>query len=245
VSALATQLTAEFGEGFGRRNLFRMVRFAELFPDAKIVAALLTQLGWMHFTHIIRLEDTLKREFYAEMCRIERWSTRALEQKIQSMLFERTALSKKPEKLARRQLAVLREHNRVSPGLDVNRPVAAATLVVRRVHRREYGRRRREDGRSHPGRIDSRDPTRERNPAIRRSVNPQGCSRFVQVGVEPEIFLSFKFRRSLRIGNYRNNCDPRAGAGIDVSEFPRHPNGPTRRRRSCEQKTAATPHPLP
>ncbi|MDZ4797737.1 MAG: DUF1016 N-terminal domain-containing protein [Bryobacteraceae bacterium] len=76
VSALATQLTAEFGQGFGRRNLFRMIRFAEVFPDAKIVSALLTQLGWTHFTHIIRLDDPLKREFYAEMCRIERWSTR-------------------------------------------------------------------------------------------------------------------------------------------------------------------------
>jgi predicted nuclease of restriction endonuclease-like (RecB) superfamily len=131
VSALATQLTAEFGEGFGRRNLFRMVRFAEVFPDAKIVSALLTQLGWTHFTHIIRLEDTLKREFYAEMCRIERWSTRALEQKIQSMLFERTALSKKPEKLARQELAALREHDLVSPDLVFRDPYVLGFLGLK------------------------------------------------------------------------------------------------------------------
>jgi hypothetical protein len=46
VSALGTQLSAEFGRGFGVRNLFRMVRFAEVFPDDQIVSALRTQLGW-------------------------------------------------------------------------------------------------------------------------------------------------------------------------------------------------------
>ncbi len=131
VSALATQLTEEFGEGFGRRNLFRMIRFAEVFPDAKIVSALLTQLGWTHFTAIIRIDDPLKREFYAEMCRIERWSTRALENKIQSMLFERTALSKKPEKLARQELAELRDHDRISPDLVFRDPYVLGFLGLK------------------------------------------------------------------------------------------------------------------
>ena len=63
-----------------------MLRFAEVFPDEKIVNALSTQLGWTHFRHIIPLDDPLKRDFYAEMCRIERWSTRTLEKKISGML---------------------------------------------------------------------------------------------------------------------------------------------------------------
>ncbi len=96
MSALGTQLSAEFGRGFGVRNLFRMVRFAEVFPDESIVSALRTLLGWTHFRQIIALDDPLKRDFYAEMCRIEKWNTRTLERKIGSMLFERTALPKKP-----------------------------------------------------------------------------------------------------------------------------------------------------
>jgi hypothetical protein len=96
VSALGTQLSKEFGRGFGARNLFRMIRFGEVFPDIKIVHALRSQLGWTHFRQIIALDDPLKRDFYAEMCRIERWSTRTLEKKIGGMLFERTALSRKP-----------------------------------------------------------------------------------------------------------------------------------------------------
>ena len=56
VSALSSQLEREFGRGFGRRNLFRMVRFVEVFPDPKIVSALRTQLGWTHFRQIIALD---------------------------------------------------------------------------------------------------------------------------------------------------------------------------------------------
>jgi len=122
VSSLATQLEVEFGRGFGVRNLFRMVRFAEVFPDPKIVTSLMTQLGWTHFLHIIRLDDPLKRDFYAEMCRIERWSTRTLEKKIGGMLFERTALSRKPAKLAAMELKQLREEDKLTPDLVFRDP---------------------------------------------------------------------------------------------------------------------------
>lgn len=79
-----------------------MIRFAEAFPDIKIVSSLLRQLSWTHFKNIIYLKDSLQRDFYAEMCRVEHWSTRTLQERIQSMLYERTALSKKPENLSSR-----------------------------------------------------------------------------------------------------------------------------------------------
>jgi predicted nuclease of restriction endonuclease-like (RecB) superfamily len=122
VSSLATKLEAEFGRGFGQRSLFRMIRFAETFPDRKIVSALLTQLGWTHFLLIIPFDDPLKRDFYAEMCRIERWSTRTLQERIRSMLFERTALSRKPAKLAEQELKALRENDQITPDLVFRDP---------------------------------------------------------------------------------------------------------------------------
>ena len=122
VSALGGQLEREFGRGFGVRNLFRMIRFAEVFPDLEIVSALRTQLGWTHFRTIIALDDPLKRDFYAEMCRIERWSTRTLEEKIGGMLFERTALSRKPAKLAAMELKQLREDDKLTPDLVFRDP---------------------------------------------------------------------------------------------------------------------------
>lgn len=61
VSALGTQLTKEFGRGFGTRNLFRMIRFAEVFPNGEIVSALRTQLGWMYFKSVIILSESFNR----------------------------------------------------------------------------------------------------------------------------------------------------------------------------------------
>ena len=122
VSAVSRELATEFGQGFSTRNLWHMIRFTEAFPDERIVNALSTQLGWTHFRHIIAINDPLKRDFYAEMCRIERWSTRTLEKKISGMLFERTALSKKPEKLIREELDTLRTEDKLTPDLVFRDP---------------------------------------------------------------------------------------------------------------------------
>ena len=122
VSILSTQLATEYGEGFGKRNLFRMIRFAECFTEEKIVSTLSTQLSWSHFLEIIQIEASLKRDFYAEMCRLERWSVRTLHRKINSMLFERTAISKKPEILIRTELDKLRKEDKLSPDIVFRDP---------------------------------------------------------------------------------------------------------------------------
>lgn len=89
---------------------------------SEIVVTLSRQLGWSHFVALIPIGDSLKREFYAEMCRLERWNVRTLRKKIGGMLFERTALSKKPDKLIRQELAALREDDRLSPELVFRDP---------------------------------------------------------------------------------------------------------------------------
>ncbi|HSF39618.1 MAG TPA: PDDEXK nuclease domain-containing protein [Thermoanaerobaculia bacterium] len=122
ISTLADELTAEYGQGFGRRNLFYMTRFVECFPESRIVNALSAQLSWTHFRLLIALDDPFQREFYAEMCRLERWSTRTLEAQIRGMLYQRTALSKKPEVLAKRELDALRDGDRMSPDLVFRDP---------------------------------------------------------------------------------------------------------------------------
>ncbi len=40
VASVSQQLTADYGKGFTRANLFRMMQFAEIFPDLEIVASL-------------------------------------------------------------------------------------------------------------------------------------------------------------------------------------------------------------
>jgi predicted nuclease of restriction endonuclease-like (RecB) superfamily len=122
VVSLARQLEADYGRGFSEKSLRHMLRFAEAFPDDRIVSALMRQLSWTHFLSIIYLQDSLQRDFYAEMCRIERWSTRTLQKRIGSMLYERTALSKKPEDLGRIELDALREEDKLTPDLVFRDP---------------------------------------------------------------------------------------------------------------------------
>jgi predicted nuclease of restriction endonuclease-like (RecB) superfamily len=122
LSTLSKELTADFGRGYSWPNLSRMVRFADVFPDRQIISELSRQLGWSHFVEIVPLDDELKREFYAEMCRVERWSVRILRAKIQSMLFERTALSRKPTALAKQELAALRDQDTLTPDLVFRDP---------------------------------------------------------------------------------------------------------------------------
>ncbi|MEM6252190.1 MAG: PDDEXK nuclease domain-containing protein [Cyanobacteria bacterium P01_D01_bin.156] len=122
VKRLAVQLQQEFGRGFSEKNLRRMIQFYEAFPEEAIVVSLIRQLSWTHFIALIPLKQPLQREFYAEMCRVERWSVRMLRKKIDSMLYERTALSKQPEELAKAELQALRENNTLSPDLVFKDP---------------------------------------------------------------------------------------------------------------------------
>lgn len=122
ISSLSHDLTLEYGNGFNSTNLHRMVKFSETFQDKQIVASLTQQLSWTHFVTIIPIKDNLKRDFYAEMCRIEKWNTRTLKNKIDSMLFERTAISKKPELVAKAELEALRKEDQLTPNLIFRDP---------------------------------------------------------------------------------------------------------------------------
>ena len=97
VEGLAARLTEEFGPGFTKANIRHMLRFAEAFPEREIVYTLCRQLSWSHFRVLVYLDDPLKREFYGELCRVERWSVRTLRDRVRSMPYERTALSRKAE----------------------------------------------------------------------------------------------------------------------------------------------------
>jgi predicted nuclease of restriction endonuclease-like (RecB) superfamily len=71
---------------------------------------------------IIYLKEPLQRDFYAEICRVERWSVRTLRSKIRGMLYERTAISRKPAELAQQELEALREEDRMTPDLVFRDP---------------------------------------------------------------------------------------------------------------------------
>ena len=122
VAELALQLTADFGRGWSEQQLRHCLRLAETFPDEQILSTVRRELSWSHLKTLIYVDDSLKREFYLEICRVERWSVRQLQERINSLLFERTAISKKPEETIRKDLSLLREQGQLSPDLTFRDP---------------------------------------------------------------------------------------------------------------------------
>nr|NQU89509.1 DUF1016 domain-containing protein [Bacteroidota bacterium] len=122
IQKVSVDLTLRYGIGWGKRNIHHFLRFYETFPDIEIVNALRTQLTWTHIRQLTSIDDVLKRDFYIEMCKIERWSTRTLQERIQSMLYERTAISKRPEEIIKKEIESLKNSQQLSPDLVFKDP---------------------------------------------------------------------------------------------------------------------------
>ncbi len=122
IASLSRQLTAEYGKGWSEKQLLHCVRLAVVFPDEQILSALWRQLSWSHIKLVIYMDDPLKRDFYIELCKLERWSVRVFQERIQSMLYERTAISKKPEQTIINDLARLKDEQKLSPDLVFRDP---------------------------------------------------------------------------------------------------------------------------
>src|SRR5690625_4566531 len=122
-TVLAIMSQEQFGKrGFQERNIRRMMQFAELFPDFQIVSQAATKLSWSHFVEIISLKEELQREFYLGMAINENWGRNTLRSKIDSMLFERTMISEKPDELIKRELINLQNESTLSPDLVFKSP---------------------------------------------------------------------------------------------------------------------------
>ena len=119
---LARDLTANYGRGFGEKNLRRMVKFSTTFADEKIVATMSRQLSWSHFVLLLTLKDPMQQDFYAQMSANQRWSVRTLRERIDSMLYERTALAGMPDVAIAQELATLRAEQAMSPHLLMRDP---------------------------------------------------------------------------------------------------------------------------
>ena len=123
VATISQQLTAEYGGSqFSVKNLNRMRLFAERFSDLSIWTPLVSKLSWSHFLQVIAIEDDLKRQFYLTMAADQRWSKRTLKSKIDGMLYERTAIAKKPDEVILHDLEQLRNEREMSADLAFQDP---------------------------------------------------------------------------------------------------------------------------
>lgn len=122
VPTLSGELTSKYGKGFSVQNLWYMVQLYDEFPILQSLLGELKGLSWTHIITLLPIKDNLKREFYATLCLKEQWSTRTLQDRINTMLYERTALSKLPEKTIENQLKELKEKDKMTPELVFRDP---------------------------------------------------------------------------------------------------------------------------
>jgi len=122
ISHLSKELTSEYGKGYSQANLFNMVRLYDAIENFEILQTVSVKLTWSHLLKLIAIEDNLKREFYKSMCINEHWSVRTLTDRINSMLYERTAISKKPELTIVNDLKQLSEKNKMTTDLFFKDP---------------------------------------------------------------------------------------------------------------------------
>lgn len=115
-------LQNEYGRGFEPRILQRTVQFYKFFPDFEMTSTLSTRLTWSHFVELLPIQDKQKRDFYAEMCRIDSWSVRTLREKIGKMLYERTAISQQPAKVIEDSLSLIKSEDKLTPQLILQDP---------------------------------------------------------------------------------------------------------------------------
>lgn len=117
IKTLAEQLVLKYGAGWGFQKLQHCVRAAYTFSYEDISYAVEIQLSWTHLRTLMSVKNELARQFYMEMCRLEHWNTRTLEEKIDSNLFERTAISRRPEHIIKSELKKVREQDLLVPDL--------------------------------------------------------------------------------------------------------------------------------
>ena len=79
----------------------------------------------------MHIESPLEREFYIEMSKLEQWSFRVLRDRVQSMLYERTAISKKPEETVKHDLQLLKNEQKLTPDLVFRDPYFLDFLGLR------------------------------------------------------------------------------------------------------------------
>ncbi len=75
INKLSKKLVIEYGKGYSKANIFRMLKFYEYFTDIEKFSTLSRKLSWSHFVELLQISDKLKREFYTIMCADNKMST--------------------------------------------------------------------------------------------------------------------------------------------------------------------------
>lgn len=146
VDLLSVDLTARFGKGFGRRNLFQMKAFYLTWPDAtqspnQIVQPLAAQfdsaalarrfpLPWTHYVMLLSVRDQEAQKFYETEALRGGWSKRQLRRQIGTQFYQRTALSRNKAAMLTKG-AQAKPEDAVTPEEEIKDPLVLEFLGLK------------------------------------------------------------------------------------------------------------------
>ena len=134
VKRVAARLRERYGRGYSWQNVFRMIKFAELYPDAEIFSPLATKLTWTNIVELLTIDEQAKRDFYMAMSAHERWSKRTLRAKINGKLYERTVHAAGGAVAVHSQLATVSASGISTPELAFRDPYILDFLALDAKH---------------------------------------------------------------------------------------------------------------
>ena len=134
IANLSELMVLNFGSGWSQKQLMHCLRSAESFSEEQIVSAVQRQLSWTHLKTISYEKDALKRQFYLEMAINQQWNTRTLADQIDKMLFERTAIAKKPDEQIKQALQELKVEDLINPDLFFKNTYILDFLGIKNTH---------------------------------------------------------------------------------------------------------------
>ena len=151
IDQLASDLTSRFGRGFTRSNLFNMRAFYVANPRIVQTASgksprqkghtLFAELAvrdlsarfplpWSAYVRLLSVKDERARKFYEIEALRGGWSVRQLDRQIDSLFYERTALSRNKAKLLTKGAAAKRE-DAITPEEEIKDPYVLEFLGLK------------------------------------------------------------------------------------------------------------------
>lgn len=132
---LATDLTAQLGRGFSKRNLEQMRRFYQTWPIAQTVSAQSDPsnrfpLPWSHYVKLMSVKSAEARTFYETESLKNGWSLRQLERQLNTQFYERTLLSRKKAAMLESG-AIARPEDQIRPEDEIKDPFVLEFLDLK------------------------------------------------------------------------------------------------------------------
>ena len=97
IKKLAKELTAEYGKGFTKTNLYHFYSFYKAYPEIFHSPSGKLLLSWTHYRTLLQVNDKAARDWYEKEALEQTWSVQTLQRNISSQYYYRMLQTQKKD----------------------------------------------------------------------------------------------------------------------------------------------------